>query len=195
MVTCSIWVDATPAELTWTLTVPDLSVDAGVPDSVAVPLSLSWKVRPARRAGIRSVDPNRVELVGAYSNKVLQSQHLRDLRTRIDASQGIRRARRIRRQKAPRRLSHEEILELVRAYREGLTVYELATQFGIHRETVSGVLEGEGVPRRGRPLTPAQIERAASLYENGWSLAQVGAELKCDPSTVWRALRRHGSSA
>jgi len=66
----------------------------------------------------------------------------------------MRRDRRVRRQKAPRKLNSEEILELVRGYQGGLTVYELATQSGIHRETVSVVLEREGVPRRGRPPLP-----------------------------------------
>jgi DNA-directed RNA polymerase specialized sigma24 family protein len=80
--------------------------------------------------------------------------------------------------------------EFVQDYRDGLTVYELATLFGIHRETVSVVLERNGVPRRRRPLSPSQIERASILYESGWSFAQVGAELGCDPSTVWRALAK-----
>ena len=43
-----------------------------------------------------------------------------------------------------------------------------------------------------RPLSPAQIERAAVLYESGWSLARVGSDLGCDPSTVWRVLNLAG---
>lgn len=122
-------------------------------------------------------------------------EELADLRKRIEGSHLRTDARRIRRQKAPRRLSREEIVELVQGYRDGFTVYELATQFGIHRETVSGVLERNGVPRRRKPLSSAQIEQACSLHEGGWSLAQVGAELGCDPSTVWRALAKLGEVA
>jgi hypothetical protein len=88
----------------------------------------------------------------------------------------------------------EEILDLVQGYRAGLTVYELASQFGIHRETVSSVLEREGVQRRRRPLSTSQIEKASVLYESGWSLARVGAELGCDASTVWRALAKLGKT-
>jgi transposase len=119
---------------------------------------------------------------------------LADLRKRIEDSQPRTDIRQIRRQKAPRRLSREETEELVKAYRDGFTVYELATHFGIHRETVSGVLERSGVPRRRKPLSPDQIEQACALRESGWTLAQVGAELECDPSTVWRALERFRNS-
>jgi hypothetical protein len=93
------------------------------------------------------------------------------------------------------KLSEEEISELVHGYQEGLTVYELADQFGIHRETVSVVLKTEGVPRRRRPLSPAQIERASSLHESGLSFARVGAEIGCDASTVFRTLAKIGNNA
>src|SRR5665213_2690327 len=136
-----------------------------------------------------------VELVGAYSNHSGTSEELADLRKWIAKSPVRRDARRVRRQKIPRKLSGEEISQLAQGYRVGLTVYELATQFGIHRETVAGILEREGVPRRRRPLSPSQIERASILYGSGWSLAQVGAELGCDPSTVWRTLAKIGSAA
>jgi DNA-binding CsgD family transcriptional regulator len=131
-----------------------------------------------------------VELVGAYSNHSAASEELADLRKQIEGSQVRGGAPRVRRQKVPRKLAGEEITALVQGYRGGLTVYELATQFGIHRETVSVVLEREGVPRRRRPLSLSQIEEAFKLREAGLSLAQVGAELGCDPSTVWRALAK-----
>jgi len=141
-----------------------------------------------------SRDITRVEVMGLCSNSGT-SEELADLRKWIAKSPVRRDARRVRRQKIRRKLSGEEISELVQGYRVGLTVYELATQFGIHRETVAGILEREGVPRRRRPLSPSQIERASILYGSGWSLAQVGAELGCDPSTVWRTLAKIGSAA
>lgn len=72
-----------------------------------------------------------------------------------------------------RRLRPAEIAKLVSDYRRGATVYELAEQFSIHRNTVSGILEREGVPRRGQPLTPAQVEQASRLYASGLSLAKI----------------------
>ena len=135
-----------------------------------------------------------MELVGAYSNHSGTSAKLADLRKRIEERTARRGARRVRRQKTPRRLSAEGIAELVQGYGDGLTVYELASEFGIHRQTVSRALEREGVPRRGRSLSSAQIERAIGLRRSGWSLAQVGTELGCDPSTVWRTLAEIGNT-
>jgi hypothetical protein len=132
----------------------------------------------------------RVELVGAYSNQVLQGQQLRNLRKQIEESPSIGRERWVRRQKAPRKLSCDEISALVRGYRDGRTVYELAAQFAIHRQTVSEVLKKSGVPRRVRPLSSCQIDKAVALRELGWTFARIGSELECDPSTVWRTLAR-----
>jgi len=155
-----------------------------------VPVGGDHQQDDAVRAPSRSV-----ELVGAYSNLSRTSAELCDLRKRIEKSEVRKDVHRIRRQKVPRRLSGHEVSELVPGYQRGFTVYELASRFGIHRETVSSVLEREGVPRRQRPLSPSQVEMAVDLYESGWSLARVGAGLGCDPSTVWRTLAKISSEA
>ena len=131
-----------------------------------------------------------MELVGAYSTHSRTTADLTDLRIRIDNSLPRTDVRRVRREKAPRRLNREEVDDLVQAYRNGLSVYELAAKYRIHRQTASSILEAQGVPRRRKSLSPTQIETATMLRENGWSLAQVGAELGCDPSTDWRTLAR-----
>ena len=111
-----------------------------------------------------------------------------DLRKQV-AGSGVRsNERRSRRQKAPHGLGVGEISDLVQAYRDGRTVNELARQFGVHRQTAAGVLDAAGVPRRRRPLSPAQVSRAVILRQSGWTFAAMGTELGCDPSTVWRAL-------
>jgi hypothetical protein len=128
-----------------------------------------------------------VELVGAYSNPSRASAGLAELRRQVEGSRVRRDARRIRRQKTPRGLSDTEVSQLAPGYPWGLTVHELAAQFGIRRETVSGLPEGEGVPRRRRPPSPSPIETSSVLHESRWSLARVSAELGCDPSTASRA--------
>jgi hypothetical protein len=87
-----------------------------------------------------------------------------------------------------RRLRQPEIDKLVAGYKAGASVYELGRQFQIHRDTVSGILERQSVPRRGRPLSPAQIEKAVRLYGEGQSLAKIAPKLGCHPSTVRLAL-------
>jgi hypothetical protein len=47
-----------------------------------------------------------------------------------------------------KRLHAEQVSELLMAYKDGNTVYELAKRFKIHRTTVSFILERHGVSRR-----------------------------------------------
>ena len=91
-----------------------------------------------------------------------------------------------------RRLRPAEIEKLVAAYHAGATIYELADQFRINRNTVSAILEREGIPRRNCPLSPEQVELAVKLYANGGSLETVGGRLGCSGSTVWHTFRKSG---
>ena len=54
------------------------------------------------------------------------------------------------RHKQCRRLTEAQIEELAAQYRNGLTVYELAGVFGIHRTTVGIILRRHGVARSER---------------------------------------------
>jgi hypothetical protein len=72
-----------------------------------------------------------------------------------------------------RRLRRAQVEELVIGYKTGSTVYQLSEQFRINRGTVSKLLERQGVPRRNRSLSPAQIERATELYATGCVNGQV----------------------
>jgi hypothetical protein len=91
-----------------------------------------------------------------------------------------------------RRLRRAQVEELVIGYKTGSTVYQLAELFRINRGTMSNLLERQGVPRRNRSLSPAQIERATELYAAGLSLVSVGKQLGCDGSTVHLASGRLG---
>ena len=78
-----------------------------------------------------------------------------------------------------RRLRAAQLEELVIGYKTGSTLHQLAGQFRINRGTVSKLLEREGVPRRGRPLSPAEIEQASRALRQWvvvgqrWHAAQV----------------------
>jgi DNA-directed RNA polymerase specialized sigma24 family protein len=91
-----------------------------------------------------------------------------------------------------KRLSEEQVQQLVEGYETGATVYQLARQFGIARQTVSKVLKAQGVTMRMQGLTPEQIDEAVRLYEVGWSLARIGAKLRVDAGTVHARLRECG---
>jgi DNA invertase Pin-like site-specific DNA recombinase len=92
---------------------------------------------------------------------------------------------------AQKRLDAEGVAELLAAYSAGGRVKRLATEFGIHRDTVHNILIREGALRP-RGIQPNDLPEAIRLYEAGWSLARLAAEFDVSPSTVNRALRRAG---
>jgi AraC-like DNA-binding protein len=91
-----------------------------------------------------------------------------------------------------RRLSPAGTQELIAAYRQGAGVKELARRFGIHRETVAAIIDRAGLAPRTRGLSEYQINDAARLYAEGWSLGRLGEKFGVDGTTVWRALLREG---
>jgi transposase-like protein len=53
-----------------------------------------------------------------------------------------------------RRLSQEDKQRVIVAYCSGKTVYEVGAEFGIHRTTVSAILQRHGVKMRRAPRRP-----------------------------------------
>jgi lambda repressor-like predicted transcriptional regulator len=131
-----------------------------------------------------------VELVGAYSNLSEQETRILELMEMAPAGP-VRGAPRTNRQ-VHRSLHDPEIDELVTSYLRGSTVYELAHQHSIHRQTVSEILERREVARRYQKLSPEQLDLAASLYRNGASLTKVGEQLGRRAETMRQALMKAG---
>ena len=91
-------------------------------------------------------------------------------------------------QRRARRLTPDQLVELVAGYESGAQAKELATRLRIHRHTVAAVLERAGLQPRQRGLTPSQVDQASQLYDAGWSLARLGGELGVTANTVRRYL-------
>ncbi len=89
-------------------------------------------------------------------------------------------------------LNATELTQLVAGYQAGATVYELADQFGVNRNTVAKHLKAQGVRLRLSSLTEDELARAIELYATGLSTAKVGAKLGRDHSTIWQALKGAG---
>jgi hypothetical protein len=131
-----------------------------------------------------------VEVMGRYLNPSDQGERLHDLLQIVPSRP---KAVNSRTPKAiHRRLRPEQVDELVIGYKAGSTVYQLAEQFRINRGTVAKLLESKGLPPRGRPISPAQIEQATELYASGLSLVSLGTRLGYHGSTVHLALRKAG---
>jgi len=93
-----------------------------------------------------------------------------------------------------RRLSADQIATLVAAYRSGKTMKELASEFGIHRTTVSSHLTEQRVPVRRGGLDQERKAEAVRLYDEGWSSGRLAERFGVSADTVLRVLRRAGAS-
>ena len=89
-------------------------------------------------------------------------------------------------------LSPEQTKELVDKYLSGLTARELAESYGVHRSTVSAILNRNGVKLRRHSMEPKDIDLAVRLYESGLPLTRVAEQVSYDPSTIWREFKRIG---
>jgi hypothetical protein len=91
-----------------------------------------------------------VEVLGRYSNLADEGERLSYLLQIVPI--GPSEAKTRTKKQLRNRLSSAESQALVTAYLAGGSVYGLADQFHVHRNTVSRNLETQGVPRRYRSL-------------------------------------------
>ena len=90
------------------------------------------------------------------------------------------------------RLDPHQVKDVTKGYRTGATAKELAEQFGLHRTTVTAILQRQGVEPRQRGLSGAQVAEACRLYPEGWSLARLADRYGVDDMTVRRYLLQAG---
>jgi lambda repressor-like predicted transcriptional regulator len=91
-----------------------------------------------------------------------------------------------------KRLTSYEVVQVIQLYHCGAVMRELADRFGVHKHTISECLKRMGVPLRRQGLRDEDVEEAAQLYAEGWSLARLGQKYGCAHSSVRNALLRHG---
>ena len=127
-----------------------------------------------------------VELLRRYSNHADQMKRLRKLlELPIRKSpEPVRRQIRLRRY-----LAETEEFELLAGYESGQTLYQLASQFGIHRDTVSQLLERHGVARRYHQTAYVDLDRATELQQGGLNLTEIAEALCIGRTTLVRARR------
>lgn len=68
----------------------------------------------------------------------------------------------------------------------------IAALHGIHRVTVSQVLERTGTAKGTHSTNPSQVDTAARLYERGLSLASTVTQLGFNATTIRAVLLRRG---
>lgn len=86
-------------------------------------------------------------------------------------------------------LGQKKALELVAGYVEGLTVSQLAVQYGVNITTVRNQLKTADVELRPfRKLSHGQIVEACRLSNDGASLAELAAQFGVSTGTIKRVL-------
>ncbi len=93
---------------------------------------------------------------------------------------------------AQRRLTADQVAELVAEYQAGANMRELAVRWQVHRTSVAGHLRRAGVELRRQGLSDEQLSEAARLYGEGWSLQRLAERYSCDDETVRAYLKRAG---
>jgi hypothetical protein len=131
-----------------------------------------------------------VELVHAYSNPHSGLKTLPKLL--VKATSSLRSQERPASWQTQVRLDPHQAQELAAAYRDGNATKDLAVRFGIHRATVTAVLQRLGVDLRQRGLTDEQVAEVCRLYPEGWSLARLAERYDVDDMTVRRYLLLEG---
>lgn len=92
-----------------------------------------------------------------------------------------------------RRLTADEIDELLEAYVAGEPICDIAARHSVHRTTVIAHVTRRGLLRRSDDgWSDQEIQTAADLYAGGESLATVGQHFGIDPATVANRFRRAG---
>ena len=129
--------------------------------------------------------------MGCYLNHADQGERLRDLLKIVPpAAQNVN----LRTKRTFRRLEPDRVAELLVAYEGGVSINDLAEQFGLHRSTVLDHLNRSPARRRYPALDKHGVAVTIELYHNGLSLRDVGLTLGVHASTVRLALSKAGTA-
>lgn len=97
----------------------------------------------------------------------------------------------MRKRQAQRRLTLEQIAQLVNDYEAGASMKELAVRWRLHRATIAIHLRKGGAILRRRGIPKANAREAIELYLQGWSCQKLAKLYHCDAETVRQLLLRN----
>jgi DNA-directed RNA polymerase specialized sigma24 family protein len=91
-----------------------------------------------------------------------------------------------------RRLTPEEVEQLVTEYQSGDNMLPLAQRWRLHRTTVAEHLRRAGISVRQRGIPAERLRDAVQLYHEGWSCQRLASHFGCNAETVRQALKQAG---
>jgi AraC-like DNA-binding protein len=89
-----------------------------------------------------------------------------------------------------KRLNEQEIQQIIAGYKNGLSMDELASNFGCYRTTISQKLKAAGATIRRLPPSDNQIAKMVELYQSGLTLEDVGKRIGKSARTVLKYLQK-----
>jgi uncharacterized protein (DUF433 family) len=102
------------------------------------------------------------------------------------------RSKKIRARQVQRRLTPEQVDQLVAEYQAGDSMLQLAKSWRLHRTTVAEHLGRAGIAVRQRGISTERLGDAARLYQDGWSCQRLASHFGCNAETMRQALKQAG---
>jgi len=91
-----------------------------------------------------------------------------------------------------RRLSPQDIGDLVARYGAGGSIRALSLEYGVSRAGLCKLLQSEGVALREQGITPDDAERVVRLYETRLTIREVVEQVGYSYGTIRKVLHEHG---
>lgn len=133
-----------------------------------------------------------MRLLGRYLNSFPEVLRVRDLCSRA-AGERIERTYSPPDRAVPR-LTTSQNEEIVKLYKGGMRVADIARQIGTSEWTIHHRLNRMAVERRSRGMSEEAISRAVELRSAGMSFTKIGPVVGVSPNTVAKELRARGAN-
>lgn len=91
-----------------------------------------------------------------------------------------------------RKVSAETAAQLVADYESGVPSTHLTRIYGLGKGSILKLLKEAGVQMRHQGLSSDNLEEAAALYREGWSLPRVAERFGCSVGSIRKEFRNHG---
>ena len=94
--------------------------------------------------------------------------------------------------------SPSDIEDIVEMYKSGVIIYDIATKYGVHHNTIKGILVKQGVYGKNRreldikPFSPSDIEDIIEMYKSGVSIRKIAAKYNVSVTIIKDRLIKQG---
>ena len=91
-----------------------------------------------------------------------------------------------------KKLTDDEILQVIKDYQNGMNIYQLADKYGCHRLNISTQLKKHDVEVTTRKIDSKNISEIVHLYEGGMNTTQLAKQFGVACPTIIKYLHEKG---